>query len=59
MENLGVVEIAIIVFIILIKFGLIIGLMLWSKSNSEKKKRLFLAEEQRKKAVLQQQNLQS
>jgi len=50
MENFGIVEIAIIAGVVFIKFGLILGMVFWSKSNAEKKKRKFLAEEERKKA---------
>lgn len=55
MENFGIWEIAIIAFVIFIKFGLILGMVFWTKSNAEKKKRQFLAEEERRKAYHQSQ----
>lgn len=50
MENIGILEIAIIAGLVFIKFGLILGMVFWSKSNAEKKKRKFLAEEESRKA---------
>lgn len=51
MENLGIIELAIIGLVIFVKFAIIIGVALWSKANSEKKKKLFLAQEERRKML--------
>lgn len=59
MEELGILELAIIGFIIFAKFAIIIGVALWSKSNQEKKRRLFLEEEQRRIARQQSTETQS
>jgi len=57
MENFGIVEIAIIAGVVFIKFGLILGMVFWSKSNAEKKKRKFLDEEERRKAFAASQKM--
>lgn len=51
MENLGIIELAIIALVIFVKFAIIIGVALWSKANSEKKKKMFLAQEERRKIL--------
>lgn len=53
MENIEIWELALIGFIIFAKFGLIIGMVYWTKSKNEKKRLQFLAEEERKKAMRQ------
>jgi len=56
MENFGIFEIGIIALVIFIKFGLILGMVFWSKSNAEKKKRQFLEEQERIKAKMHNSN---
>lgn len=48
MEKLGIIEIAIVLGIIAVKFAVIIGTALYVRRNNERKKRLFLEQEARR-----------